>query len=275
MIQVKLLDKIPFFKGFTSAEKDEISQVEDVQFLKYGSNEPIVNEGDEGSSFFIILKGTAAVYKRPLPEAVATLKPGNLFGEIAFLSPRTRTTSVVAENEVFLLRFEQGMMPKLSYPARDKLKDLLIVVLIQHLDALRVTTTDRAYAEAEASDQPKREIEVPFEANKNKEFTEKVIYEGEDGLKIIHTGALKAKLKKGDKATEVDMVALKEEMPGKFLKSIEAMNKDPSDYLYGENYVIPKAAQRAWEQTLVAVKSEMAEDDRNVANFQKIDNLYT
>ncbi len=56
-------------------------------------------EGAPGSEFFIIQSGSVAVQRHGLE--VAVLGPGDHFGEIAMLDPRTRrTASVVAKDDV-------------------------------------------------------------------------------------------------------------------------------------------------------------------------------
>lgn len=59
----------------------------------------IVEEGDTGDSMFIIKNGTVKVVAHILGRKIelATLGPADVFGEVAFLTGRPRTASVIAE----------------------------------------------------------------------------------------------------------------------------------------------------------------------------------
>ncbi|MEG3638928.1 Crp/Fnr family transcriptional regulator [Magnetococcus sp. PR-3] len=271
MIKRVFLDKLPFFRGFSKEEKEAISQLNGARFLKYQKGDPIVNEDDAGDSFFIILKGTLAVYKRGIGDEIATLKPGNLFGEVAFLSPRKRTTSVVCNNDVFLIEFHRSMLKELSFDVRDKIKDKLIMILIKHLDDLR------SVMEENAGGPTKIAHENPFEKARERQAAgmNRVIYEGKDGMVITHLGGLKAKIEKGDNVKEVEMVKLNDKLPSNMMRALETKGLDPSEYYAGDGYLIPKAASRAWHQAMTAGAVQMREQQQQIDHFQNIDNLYS
>ncbi len=60
----------------------------------------VIEEGDEGVAFYLIVEGQLEVRKGETMRA--TLGPGDYFGEMALLAhqPRKRTASVVAKTEV-------------------------------------------------------------------------------------------------------------------------------------------------------------------------------
>lgn len=61
--------------------------------------EIILKEGEAGSEVFVLLKGRLSVSKRRLiffSKQAAQLKPGDLFGEIGFLVPTTRSATITA-----------------------------------------------------------------------------------------------------------------------------------------------------------------------------------
>ncbi|MBF0138363.1 MAG: cyclic nucleotide-binding domain-containing protein [Magnetococcus sp. DMHC-1] len=270
MIKKSLLDKIPFFKTFTDIEKEEISQLADAQFVKFAANEPIINEGEFGDIFYIMLQGLAKVYKKPFMEPIADLKPGSIFGEIAFLSPRVRTTSVISMADTFLLKFPKSILKVLTPDTRDKLKDQLIIVLIKHLDGLRqAIERTKAPTVVESSN--------PFEELKKAEEEEKeeVFYEEEDGLKLTYLGRRKVRIEKDNKTSEVELVSLTDTIPGKYVKAIQSAGKDPRDFMYGKEFVLPRPAARAWNQLLVTVNNEALVRQRQIDAYQKIDGLYT
>jgi CRP/FNR family cyclic AMP-dependent transcriptional regulator len=61
----------------------------------------IVNEGEEGSQFFVILDGTARVIRQG--RRIATLGPGSGFGELALLENAPRNATVVADTDMELV----------------------------------------------------------------------------------------------------------------------------------------------------------------------------
>jgi CRP/FNR family transcriptional regulator, cyclic AMP receptor protein len=61
----------------------------------------LVKEGSIGREFFFILEGTASVRRNN--RRVATLGPGQYFGELALLDRRPRSASVVSDTDMRLL----------------------------------------------------------------------------------------------------------------------------------------------------------------------------
>lgn len=82
--------------------------VETVGVKTYAAGECPVRQGDRGDSFYIIKKGTVdvVVEKAPASEGVivATLGPGNIFGEMSLLTGAVRTASIrVREDAEFVV----------------------------------------------------------------------------------------------------------------------------------------------------------------------------
>lgn len=76
----------------------------------YGEN--VVEEGEKGDSMFVIKKGQAKVVSNILGKYVelATLKGGDIFGEMVFLSGRPRTASVVANGDLEVLEVTSELL---------------------------------------------------------------------------------------------------------------------------------------------------------------------
>ena len=72
-----------------------------LSLLSYPKGAEILREGDSSKEFFFLFSGIAGVHRGE--ETIAQLWPGELFGEVAFLSgaPRTATVRASEDCEVF------------------------------------------------------------------------------------------------------------------------------------------------------------------------------
>src|SRR5436190_20929114 len=95
---ISSLGEIPLFAGLSAAECTEFEQrMRRCDFLPQGI---IVREGGAGDAAYVILSGLVAV-RRKDPDTgmeflLAELGPGQMFGEMALLTKKPRTASVVA-----------------------------------------------------------------------------------------------------------------------------------------------------------------------------------
>lgn len=82
----------------------------------YGAGEVLFNEGDEGSSFYLIMSGRASVIAQVEGGAqtrLATLGPGACFGEMSLLLDQKRTATVRLEEDSELLEADRAMFKEL------------------------------------------------------------------------------------------------------------------------------------------------------------------
>ena len=132
----KLIDKHSFFDGFTQDEKRFLSTLES-QIYKYFPANVIIKEGETDYSFFILLKGVVAIVKNnPKEVTITKLKAGAIFGEIAYVAKRKRTTSVIADGDVIALKIGSKNIDTLKPDIPTKLKDNLIEILANRLEAM-------------------------------------------------------------------------------------------------------------------------------------------
>ena len=95
---------------------------------RYTRNEAVIKEGDSGNSIYLIRSGNAKVITHILGQEIelAILSPGDVFGEVAFLTGRPRTASVAAREELKVYEFEKLLIEEIfeRYPeAMKKLHD--------------------------------------------------------------------------------------------------------------------------------------------------------
>ncbi len=80
----------------------------------YRDGDRLIEQGTMGSSMFLVVSGRLEVVRRtPAGERlVATLGPGDVFGEIGFVRATHRTADVVARGPISVLRFDHERLEK-------------------------------------------------------------------------------------------------------------------------------------------------------------------
>ncbi len=94
------LATVPLFDRFSKRHLRRLASEADVVEVQPGR--AIVTEGDEGEAMFVLLSGSARVVRAG--RKVASLIPGDFFGELSALDGGPRTASIVAETPVQALR---------------------------------------------------------------------------------------------------------------------------------------------------------------------------
>lgn len=100
--KTELIRSLPLFADCTSREVAEVAHIADELVLPAGR--VLATENADGREFVVIVRGSAEV--RRDERAIATLHAGDFFGEIALLTGRPRTATVVARSDVRALVIE-------------------------------------------------------------------------------------------------------------------------------------------------------------------------
>jgi cAMP-dependent protein kinase regulator len=90
------LRSVPLFAGLEKRELETVGRYADEVDVPEGKY--LVEEGDFGYEFFVIEDGRAEVRRDDDP--IASLEPGDFFGEVALSSDARRNASVVATTPV-------------------------------------------------------------------------------------------------------------------------------------------------------------------------------
>ena len=93
------LKQIPVFQNVPDEELREISTFAEEESVEEG--ERLVNEGDFSYEFMAIEEGEAEVQREG--EQVATLGPGDYFGEVGLLEKDRRNATVIAKSPMRLV----------------------------------------------------------------------------------------------------------------------------------------------------------------------------
>ena len=95
------LRKVSFFQGMSMGDLERFLNITDL--YEFSAGKTIFKKGDVGDALYIVNSGHARVIQRALPipfwpaKTIATLEPGDLFGEMALLDQPHRTATVVAD----------------------------------------------------------------------------------------------------------------------------------------------------------------------------------
>ncbi|MGN7611945.1 cyclic nucleotide-binding domain-containing protein [Magnetococcales bacterium HHB-1] len=129
---VKVLNQLPFFEAFTDYEKRYLAERDTFLYgIKKGAF--LIREGEESQNLFFLLNGKAAVLQKGQQKPLALLKPGDVVGEVTFLIGDRRTTSVRTLQDMYVLSLAPDTMPQLSADIRERIKDRLLLHLLQKI----------------------------------------------------------------------------------------------------------------------------------------------
>jgi len=91
--KAELLSAARLFDGVDAEGMDRIAAVA-VQ-VDFPDNHVVARQGEIGTGFFVVVDGSARVIRDG--ESLATIGPGDFFGELSVLDGRPRTAQVVTE----------------------------------------------------------------------------------------------------------------------------------------------------------------------------------
>lgn len=96
---LQYLQQVPMFQACSKKDLTTIGRL--AEDVKVDPGQALVTEGARGDEFFIIIEGTAAVSRGGV--RIASLGPGDYFGELALLDPAPRDATVTAETALEVL----------------------------------------------------------------------------------------------------------------------------------------------------------------------------
>ena len=136
----EVIKQSAIFRDLEEDELEQVAEICEVQELKF--DEYIFREGDEGDRLYIISKGEVRI-SRDVPgtgeEAIAILKQGACFGEMAVLDPSERSTDAISYSRCTLLSISRSDFELLLDSDRDLAHKLLWSVVRLLCQRLRVT----------------------------------------------------------------------------------------------------------------------------------------
>ncbi|UCF05920.1 MAG: cyclic nucleotide-binding domain-containing protein [bacterium] len=93
----------------------------------YSAGETIFNEGDERDMMYVVLEGNITIQLHG--KSINTIKPGEIFGEMALISASTRSASAVASTDCVLVPVDESqfifMVQQTPYFALHVMRELV------------------------------------------------------------------------------------------------------------------------------------------------------
>jgi len=97
---IDLLGQVPLFSSLSRRHLRQVAEHADI--VSFRERETIVETGQPGGTFYVILEGEAKVVRGT--RTLGRLDPGDFFGEISLLDGGPRTATVVAQTPVTAIR---------------------------------------------------------------------------------------------------------------------------------------------------------------------------
>ena len=134
-LRTEALKSLSFFEEFSDTDLWELLRWSN--WLEVDDGSVVINEGDVDNDVYLVVRGEVSVVKGG--SEVAVLRQGEFFGEIAFLTERKRSASVVAKGHCTLLLLHIKQIEQASESCQIQFQRMFISTLIDRL----VTTTEQ------------------------------------------------------------------------------------------------------------------------------------
>ena len=131
----EMIGDIPLFKNFSEEDKKAFAKM-DHSVLAFSKGDAIIKEGENYTSLFLLIRGSAQVTRKGYDTPVALLKAGSVFGEISFLTRKARQSNVIANENILAIKIDDAFFATLDSAMRDKIKNYLIELLANRLDSM-------------------------------------------------------------------------------------------------------------------------------------------
>ena len=114
------LKKVHLFESLSAPELEKIEKISTME--AFSKDTVIFREGDPGDRCYVITNGEVRISKF-IPnigeEALAVLKPGDYFGEMALIDKFPRSAHAIANTDVAVLAINKADLDKLLIMDRD------------------------------------------------------------------------------------------------------------------------------------------------------------
>jgi small-conductance mechanosensitive channel/CRP-like cAMP-binding protein len=129
-----ILRRDPLFQCLNDSQIDNLVAQSDLSH--FGRGERVIEEGADGHSMFILLRGAAqvSVSKNGAGIPVATLRAGDCFGEMSLLTGEKRSATVRAEDDCYVMEIDKEVMGAVVRESPDCLRQLSEILARRKLE---------------------------------------------------------------------------------------------------------------------------------------------
>lgn len=100
----ELFSSVSLFANLSKKNKKYLYNLTGYDLPWFEMDQLIIEEGTDSTSFFILIKGSAKVVRKSSPnQIIAILQPGDIFGEMSYLTGNKRSANVVASEQQVLV----------------------------------------------------------------------------------------------------------------------------------------------------------------------------
>jgi len=124
------IQSLAFFSDFPETELWEIINAADWMSVAVG--DPIIREGEEDPSFYVLVDGEVAVCKGE--RRIVKLGAGDCFGEMGIVPGRRRTATIEAETVVTVLKVRGSIIERASINCQLRFQRKFLCTLIERLE---------------------------------------------------------------------------------------------------------------------------------------------
>lgn len=142
MAQADMLKKVPIFSELTHRDLERLARIVVPRSVKAG--EAIIEEGDQAAGVFILTSGRMQVVRGGSgqgEQVLATLGPGDFFGEMALFEgfPRNATVRALEDSECLAMTRWDFLAELKNHP---EIAVAMLPVLVRRLRAVEAQLTD-------------------------------------------------------------------------------------------------------------------------------------
>ena len=130
-----MIKDIPLFQKFTAEEMRTLSEM-DPPTKEYAKDDYLIKEGEDSTTLFLLVKGVCRITRQQDGANIqlSRLKPGEIFGEMSWVSGKPRQSNVIANEDVTAIEMDREFFDQIKPEMSNKIKDFLIGLLIKRLD---------------------------------------------------------------------------------------------------------------------------------------------
>ena len=129
--RLEALASIDLFDGLEAQDKERLAQ--GLRYAPFTSGEVLTRQGDQAHWLYLIVEGQAQVSVRGesgQERAVAQLRPGDVFGEMALLTGAPRSATVTATTDIECYRLDKAVFQEVIQ-RRPELAEQAAAILAQ------------------------------------------------------------------------------------------------------------------------------------------------